>query len=87
MIAFPGMLIPAAESAGMKVPPNPEEFKAENFPHFQVFCNVQLGAPMPYPVAVWDNAKVIASVSDAKITKITHKELKKLGLAIGFPIP
>ncbi len=84
MIAFPIMAAACAAEAGMKVPDDPNSFKSEEFPHFKVFCNVQLGASMPYATAHWDNAKVIAAISDDKILQITYEELLTLGLAVGL---
>lgn len=71
MMAFPSMIAPAAEGAGMAVPPDPDNYDKEEYPHFFVFCQVQLGVPMQ-PNDHWENAKVIA--------KIPTDELKTLGL-------
>lgn len=65
MLAFSSMLVSAAKKAGMAVPPDPDEFDADSFPHFQVFCLVQLGRACR-PGEHWDNAKVIASIPDIK---------------------
>ena len=85
MIAFPEMLIAPAEKAGMAVPPDSENFDREEYPHFAVFCAVQLGASMPTPVAHWDNTKVIAAVPEDKIRIITFKQLIANGLAVPPP--
>ena len=68
MIAFPGMLLAAAEQAGMKCPPDPNDFDAAEFPHFRVFCSIQLGS---YPGEHWENAKVVAAVPDDQILTVT----------------
>jgi hypothetical protein len=86
MIAFAGMLVDAAEKAGIKVPPNPDDFEREDFMHFFVFSTVQLGAPMPWPGAHWDNAQMIAQISDEEIRQITYQELLDRGLAVGGPV-
>jgi hypothetical protein len=83
MIAFPEMLIEAAEKAGMKVPPNPEDFDRTDFMHFFVFAAVQVGAPMPYPDAHWHNAELIAQIPDSEIELVTYQELLDRGLAFG----
>lgn len=75
MIAFPGMLINPAKEAGMKVPENADNFDPKEFPHFKVFCNVQLGRRMPSPTSHWENAKIIASIPQEKIFTITIGEL------------
>lgn len=87
MFAFPEMLVEPAKRAGMKVPENPNHFVDEEYPHFAVFCNIQLGSPVPYGQAIWDNAKVIAGVPDTDIKDVTREELVGRGLAIGYPIP
>lgn len=84
MIAFPGMLIAPAKEAGMKYPPNPDDFKCEEFPHFQVFCNVQLGRGMPSPTSHWHNASVIAEISDDEIMQIDLLDLIQRGISISF---
>jgi hypothetical protein len=80
MIAFPGMLIAPAKEAGMKIPENADNFNSEEFPHFKVFCFVQLGRPMPFPTSHWENAKVVASIPQEKIFTITAGELLDMGI-------
>lgn len=80
MLAFPGMLVEAAKQAGMKVPKDPDDFKPEKFPHFQVFCNVQLGRAMTSWTEHWDNAKVVAKVPEKEITTIKMPKLIEMGL-------
>lgn len=87
MFAFPDMLKYAAELAGIKTPENCEDFNPEYYPHFEVFCIMQLGQPMPYPGVHFDNAKIIASIPDDKIKLITGQELLDLGFKVGTPIP
>jgi hypothetical protein len=84
MLAFKGMLVPSAEAAGIKLPDDLENYDKEQYPHWAVYCSTQLGSPMPYPAAHWDNANTIASIPDNKIKTITFEELEKLGLQIGF---
>lgn len=83
MIAIPIMLVSPAEKAGMKVPEDPDNFKREDYTHFFIFLTVQLGAPMPYPSAHWDNAKLIASLSDEEVKSVTYQQLLDKGLAVG----
>jgi len=79
MMAFPSMLVGAAAKAGMKVPPDADDFDAAEFPHFAVFCNVQLCRPVRMGEH-WDNAKVIAAIPDEKIMQVTLMEMIALGL-------
>jgi hypothetical protein len=87
MLALDDMLVKPAEEAGIKVPTDLENFNKDEYPHWTVYCNVQLGSPMPYPSCHWDNAKIIASIPSDKIKITTFEELEKLGLQIGFSKP
>lgn len=85
MIAFPGLLVGPAKEAGMKVPEDADQDGKEmghdpsEFPHWTVFCNLQLGRPMPSPGAHWHNAKVVASIPQDRIMGITYPEVLELG--------
>jgi hypothetical protein len=79
MLVFPEMIAQAAQDAGMKVPENTEEFDPNEYPHFQVFCNVQLGRPIQWGEH-WENAKVIAAIPENKIRKTTLTQLISKGL-------
>lgn len=82
MLAFPGMLVDAASKAGMKVPPDPDKFPKKEFPHFEVFCIMQLGKSMRTPGEHYENAKVIASISDDEIFKVTISDIVKRGFSV-----
>ncbi len=86
MLAFPDMLAGPAQEAGITVPENAEDFDKDKFPHFAVYLNVQLGSPLPYPTAHWDNAKVIAAIPEDKIRTVTISELIAAGLATGHSV-
>ncbi len=79
MMAFPGMLVGAAKKANMNVPDNPDDYDQEQFPHFDVFCKVQLGRRM-VPGEHWDNAEIIASISKEEIKTITLEGILAKGL-------
>jgi hypothetical protein len=79
MMAFPCMLMEAARRAGIAVPPDPDDFDPEAFPHFYFFCLVQLNQPMPYAGVHWENAQIIASLSKAELRTITPAKLEQLG--------
>lgn len=85
MIAIPSILAVAAKKAGIKVPEDPDKFLEQKteFPHFYVFCAIQLGTSMPYPGVHFDNAKVIAEIPDSQIHTITYTELQALGFREG----
>lgn len=80
MLAFPAMLIPAATEAGMPVPEDADNYDSNEFPHFYVFCAVQLGRPMN-PGEHWDNAKVIAAVPEEVIRFVSVDYLVRNGLS------
>jgi hypothetical protein len=79
MVAFHGMLAGPAVSAGIKLPEDLENYNTEEYPHWEVYCLLQLCRPLPYPAAHWDNAKIIASIPDDKIKKVTIAELVTFG--------
>ena len=78
MIAFPSMLLKAAEDAGIKVPDlsmsKNDEFDNNIYPHFAVFCNAQLCRRMSNLAQHWENAKIIAQIPDDKIKTITEAQ-------------
>ncbi len=80
MIVFAGMLLSAAEKAGMAVPPDPDEFEADSYPHFHIFCIAQLARPMSNWNEHWDNAKVIAALTPEECKTITLEQLMDRGL-------
>lgn len=81
MLAFPSMLLSAAEKAGMPCPPNPDKFETEEFPHFHVFCNVQLGRAMEWDEH-WENAKVLARIPVEELKLLTLEDLLEKGLRV-----
>lgn len=87
MLAYPEMLVGPAQEAGIEVPADVNNFVADDFPHFAVYLGVQLGSPLPFPTAHWDNAKVVAAVPADKIRTATLNDLRVAGLAVGYPIP
>lgn len=82
MIAFEGLLVAPAEAAGIKVPPDPEEYDPKEFVHFHVFCNVQLGTNMPSAEAPFVNARIIAELTEVEVLKVTLFQLIARGLAV-----
>lgn len=81
MIAFAVILVQAAEEAGMKVPPDPENFEAEEYPHWNVFCVFQIGKAVRYHGEHFQNAEVIAKIPDDQIRTITYGGLLSLGVS------
>lgn len=82
MLAFPSMITDAALSAGMKTPELDEndEFDAEQYPHFHVYCNVQLGCPVTWGNH-WENAKIIAAIPEEQLKTLTYQELVDKGFS------
>lgn len=87
MIAFPEMLVGPANAAGMRVPPDLDDYNPEDFPHFNVYSKLQLGAAMPYPDSHWTNALIVASITEDKIRAVTFDDLRVLGFEEGFVAP
>lgn len=81
MMAFPSMLINAAQQAGMKVPDlsASDDYAKDDFPHFHVFCTAQLARRMQ-PGEHWENAKVVAAVPESEVRMITLDQLIERGL-------
>ena len=80
MLAFPEMIVPAAKKAGMKVPKDANDFDSNKYPHFCVFCIVQLCRPMLRLDEHWNNAKIIAAIPEDKIRTVTLEQLLAKGL-------
>ena len=79
MIAFPSMLVPACEKAGISVPPNPNgKYNPNEYPHFHVFCLAQLLRPTRHGEH-WENAEVIASFTEEEIVNVTLPMLVERG--------
>ena len=94
MLVWPSLLIAPAKDAGMPCPESlgakiDEDteygFSKTEFPHFAVFCKVQLGREMLSDTEHWENAKVVAAVSDEEIKTITIAQLVERGLS--YPLP
>ena len=91
MIAYASMLVAPAEEAGIAVPEEMTNKHGEDIDLFKdshkrfwIFCAMQLGAPMPFPSAHWENAKVIAALKDDELETITPAQLRNRGFAIGY---
>jgi hypothetical protein len=80
MMAFPSMLVGAAEKAGIKIPSQPDgKWKSKDFPHFHIFCNVQLCRPIRWGEH-WENAEVIAAIPETELESIKLGDLIARGL-------
>jgi hypothetical protein len=55
----------------MKVPPDADKFDPNEYPHFQVYLNCQLGAAMPFPTAHWSNAEIVAARAAMMLSLVT----------------
>lgn len=85
MVAFPGMLVNAATKAGIKIPEDTDNWEKskDEFPHFFVFCVLQLGSSMPWAGVLFDNAKVIAGFDESEILTKTGQDILDAGFAVG----
>lgn len=84
MIAFPEMLTHAAHDALIPVPDNLEHYNVLEYPHWNVFCLMQLGAPMPEVDVHYHNAEIVARISEDEIMSILPNEIIKRGFRVGF---
>lgn len=93
MIAFAGMLIEPAARAHMPAPSHDEineyglrsRFNGalcdkEKYPHFWVFCLLQLARPMTSPTEHWENAKIIAAIPRERLVTMTVADFQKAGV-------
>lgn len=72
----------------MKVPPNElldsdgdeSAWDKEDYPHFFIFCQLQLGRSMSSADQHWLNAKVIAGLDENKIKTMTFNDFVKAGV-------
>ena len=89
MIAFPSILATYAAEAGMAHPEDPDQFEElkADFPHFHIFCVLQLGQPMPNPQAGWDNAKVVADIPLEELKTMTQQHFIDKGFQVGYSQP
>lgn len=87
MLAFPGMLLAAASKAGMKLPPEDVDVDkvdldtlAPDYPHFFVFCMLQLGVPVTWGNH-WYNAELIADIPEDKLITMTASDFYAMGFS------
>jgi hypothetical protein len=86
MIAFPTILASYAREAGMSVPDDPDQFmeQREEFPHFAVYCLLQLGTSMPNAMSARTNADVIAALPAEEIKTMTLADFEARGFEHGI---
>ena len=82
MFLFPSMIYNAAVEAGMPVPPESscESYDPNEFPHWHVYCNVQLGVPLTWGNH-WENAKLIARIPQEQLRTMTLCQLEEMGFS------
>ncbi len=95
MLAFPAMLIPAARNAGMKTPHDVEydehdelvffdeaskRYGKKDFPHFFVYCILQLARPLTDWNEPHENAVVIANIPADRLMTMTAAEFTAAGV-------
>lgn len=81
MLVFEGMLVEAAQKAGMKCPEDPDNtpYDRNDYPHFWVFCQLQLGRGIQWGEH-WDNAVIIAKIPEEKLKTMLLPDFLALGL-------
>ena len=85
MIANVDFLAGIAFDSGISVPDyNTDddlfECDPKKFPHWTVYRNIQLGWPTSSPDSHFENARIIASISNEDIFTVTNGELIDLGV-------
>lgn len=81
MLVFQNLIVPAAKGAGMKVPPEDlldkgnasgeSTWDRNEYPHFFIFCILQLGRSMSSPTQHWENAKAIVKIPETDLRTMT----------------
>lgn len=79
MMLFPEMLVGACEKSGIRVPENLDEYDIEKFPHFFIFCQLQLGRPIRWGEH-WDNAEIISKLTVEELKTFTLQDFLSRGL-------
>lgn len=97
MFSRPSQLLPAAHAAGMHIPPHntpiiamgaigwydvDKGFDPNEYPHFQVFCNVQLWRSADHGEH-WENARIVAGLPIRRVWQVDLKALMREGLQYG----
>lgn len=78
MIIFPHMRVPAAEKAGIAIPPDEENYEPAEYPHWHILCLTQLQRPM-LPGEHWENAEAPVQIpADKLLAAQTWGELRPL---------
>jgi hypothetical protein len=80
MLVHPGSIAKAAQDAGMAVPSDLDSYNQEAYPHWDVYCKVQLGVPVTWGNH-WRNAKIITDIPLDRIRDVTLQDLEALGFA------
>lgn len=80
MMAFPAMLIGAAEQAGIAIPPDVDNFDKNQFVHFYILCQTQLCRPMDFGEH-FDSAKQLAKLDAEQLKTMTVDQLEAAGVA------
>lgn len=79
MMAFPSMISGAAHDAGMKVPPDPDsDFDKNEYVHFWVYCQMQLGVPVKWGNH-WKNSEILAAIPEEKLKSMTASDIFDMG--------
>ena len=83
MIAYPSLLVAPAQAAGIPIPEDhqvdtPDAYRQSHC-RFYVFVMMQCGRRMPTPDAHYENAKIIAGLSEKEIKTITPHKLEIMG--------
>ena len=65
-------LVSFAKVAGISVPDNPHDLSTDDYPHWNLYCNVQIERPIPSDDALLHNAMVIAAVPTSRLLSTTE---------------
>ena len=65
-------LVSFAKAAGIIVPNDLNDPSADDYPHWNLYCNVQIERPIPSDDALLYNAKIVAAIPIDRLRSTTE---------------
>ena len=78
------LMLPALK-AGIKVPPDLNDYCADEYAHWYLFCGMQLNSAIPTPGIEWENAVLISKLTEEQANIVTWNQMLSMGFQIGLP--
>ena len=78
MISKRETLVDPAKSAGIAVPPDLHHYDRLEYPHWHLYCLVQIDRPTPNPDSPNKNAHAVASIEQERIIGVNFADIANL---------